>query len=204
LGWSGVSFVADATGLSRPTIYARLRELNQPVEQRTLEAAPVRCPGGGRRRLAEADPRLLEAMIDPVTRGDPESPLRWTCKSTRRLSQELTGQSHPISPRTIAALLKEAGYSLHANRKTREGSSHPDRNAQFEHINAQVTVFHKQRQPVISVDTKMKELVEDFKNGGREWHAKGDPQELRVHDFVDEELGKAIPYGVYDLAGDEG
>jgi hypothetical protein len=207
LGWGGVSLVAEITGMSRPTIYAGLRELDQPIEQRTQQTARVRRPGGGRRRLAETDPRLLEALemlIDPVTRGDPESPLRWTCKSTRHLSDELTRQHHPISPRTVSALLKESGYSLQANRKTREGSSHPDRNAQFEHINAQVVAFHKQRQPVISVDTKKKELVGDFKNGGREWRAKSQPQEVRVHDFVDKELGKAIPYGVYDLASNEG
>jgi hypothetical protein len=157
--------------------------------------------------LAVVDPGLLsalEALIDPVTRGDPESPLRWTCKSTRRLADELTGRQHPVGPRTVATLLEEAGYSLQANRKTREGSSHPDRNAQFEHLNAQVIKFHKQRQPVISVDTKKKELVGDFKNGGTEWRPQGQPEEVRVHDFKDKQLGKAIPYGVYDLASNEG
>jgi transposase len=206
-GWGGVSLLARATGLSRPTIYAGLRELDEPGGQRALEAARIRRSGGGRQRLADADPDLLaalEALIDPVTRGDPESPLRWTCKSTRRLAEELTRQQHPIGPRTVAALLKEAGYSLQANRKTREGSSHPDRNAQFEHINARVIAFHKQRQPVISVDTKKKELVGDFKNGGREWRPQGTPEEVRVHDFLDKQLGKAIPYGVYDLASNEG
>ena len=207
LGWGGVSLVARATGLSRPTIHAGLRELDQPAEQRALDGARVRRPGGGRKRLVDTDSNLLsalEALIDPVTRGDPESPLRWTCKSTRRLADELTRQQHPVGPRTVAALLKEAGYSLQANRKTREGSSHPDRNAQFEHIHAQVVAFHKQRQPVISVDTKKKELVGDFKNGGREWRPQGTPENVRVHDFIDKELGKAIPYGVYDLASNEG
>jgi len=207
LGWGGVSLVARATGLSRPTITAGMRELDLPAKQRTSGAARVRRPGGGRKRLVDTDSHLLaalEALIDPVTRGDPESPLRWTSKSTRRLAKELTRQQHSASPRTVATLLKEAGYSLQANRKTREGSSHPDRNAQFEHINAQVIAFHKARQPVISVDTKKKELVGDFKNGGREWRPKGTPEEVRVHDFIDEQLGKAIPYGVYDLASNEG
>jgi Rhodopirellula transposase DDE domain len=207
LGWGGVSLVSLATGLSRPTITAGMKELDLPSRQRTREATRVRRPGGGRKSLALTDPQLiraLEALIDPVTRGDPESPLRWTCKSTQRLADELTQQQHPVSDRTVAALLKEAGYSLQGNRKTREGSSHPDRNAQFEHINSRVRAFHKQHQPVISVDTKKKELVGDFKNGGREWRPKGAPEEVRVHDFVDQELGKAIPYGVYDLASNEG
>lgn len=207
LGWGGISLVAEATGLSRPTITAGMRELRQSSRRRSLEASRVRRPGGGRKPLAVRDAGLLaalEALVDPVTRGDPESPLRWTCKSTRRLADELTRQRHPVGPRTVAKLLQEAGYSLQANRKTREGSSHPDRNAQFEHINTQVTTFHKQRQPVISVDTKKKELVGDFKNGGHEWRPKGSPEEVRVHDFQDKELGKAIPYGVYDLASNEG
>ena len=207
LGFGGVSLVARATGLSRPTITAGLRELELPAQERTLAATRIRRPGGGRQRLVEADPGLLgalEALIDPVTRGDPDSPLRWTCKSTAKLASELARQNHPVSDRTVATLLKQAGYSLQANRKTREGSSHPDRNAQFEHINARVKAFHKQRQPVISVDTKKKELVGNFKNSGREWRPKGTPEEVRVHDFQDPELGKAIPYGVYDLASNEG
>lgn len=207
LGWGGISTVARATGLSRPTITAGLWELDQPAPQRSRQAARVRRPGGGRKRRSESDPGLLkalEALMEPVTRGDPESPLRWTCKSTQRLAGELTCQKHPVGPRTVAALLREAGYSLQANRKTTEGKQHPDRDAQFEHINAQVRAFHKQRQPVISVDTKKKELVGDFKNGGTEWRPKGTPEEVRVHDFQDKELGKAIPYGVYDLASNEG
>lgn len=207
LGRGGMTIVARATGLSRPTLYAGRRELELVAGERVAEAARVRRPGGGRKRLTEIDPELvaaLERLIDPVTRGDPQSPLRWTCKSTARLAAELTRQKHPASPRAVAALLQQAGYSLQANRKTREGRQHPDRNAQFEHINTQVTRFHHQRQPVISVDTKKKELVGDFKNVGREWRPRGAPVDVRVHDFVDKELGKAIPYGVYDLASNEG
>jgi Rhodopirellula transposase DDE domain len=208
LGWGGVSAVADATGLSRTTITAGLRELRQRAEQ---PEAPVpvriRRPGGGPKCRTETDPGLLpalEALVDPVTRGDPESPLRWTCKSTRQLAEELTRQGHPICPRSVAALLKGAGYSLQANRKTREGGTHPDRNAQFEYINAQVTALQRRGQPVVSVDTKKKELVGDFKNGGREWRPEGRPEEVRVHDFQDKELGKAIPYGVYDITHNQG
>jgi hypothetical protein len=207
LGWGGVSLVARATGLSRPTITAGLRELDQPAPRRAAEATRVRRPGGGRKPLTETDPGLLaalEALLEPVTRGDPESPLRWTCKSTRRLAAELTQQKHPVGPRTVAALLQEAGYSLQANRKTREGSSHPDRNAQFEYINAGVARSLIRGQPAISVDTKKKELVGDFKNNGREWHRRGEPEEVRVHDFPDKTLGKAIPYGIYDMINDQG
>ena len=146
----------------------------------------------------------LEALIEPAKRGDPESPLRWTCESTRRLAEELTRQRHPVGPRTVAALLNEAGYRLQANRKTTEGHQHPHRNAQFGHSNAQVATFHKQHQSVILVDTKKKELVGDFKNGGTEWRPQGAAEKVRVHDFKDQELGKAIPYGVYDLASNEG
>jgi len=207
VGWGGVSVVASATGLSRPTITAGLRELDQSPPQRFAEAARVRRPGGGRRPLTETDPELLavlESLVEPVTRGHPESPLRWTCKSTRRLAEELTQQHHPVGARTVALLLRQAGYSLQANRKTREGSSHPDRNAQFEYINASVTRFLRRGQPAISVDTKKKELVGDFKNGGREWRPEGEPEEVRVHDFLDKSLGKAIPYGVYDMANNQG
>jgi len=146
----------------------------------------------------------LESLVEPVTRGDPESPLRWTCKSTYLLAEELTQQDHPIGPRTVAMLLHESGYSLQANRKTREGNQHPDRNAQFGYINEQVQLFQKRRMPTISVDTKKKELVGDFANSGREWHPEGQPEEVRVHDFKDKELGKAIPYGVYDMLHNEG
>lgn len=207
LGWGGVSLVARATGLSRPTITAGLRELNQPIPQRAALAARVRQPGGGRRPLTETDSGLLaalETLLDPVTRGDPESPLRWTCKSTRRLAEELTRKNHRVGARTVAALLHEAGYSLQANRKTREGLGHPDRNAQFEYINASVARSLNRDQPAISVDTKKKELVGDFKNGGREWRPQGKPEEVRVHDFLDKTLGKAIPYGVYDMVNNQG
>ena len=207
LGWGGVTTVAHATGLSRTTITAGLRELGLPARQRAAEAARVRRPGGGRRPLTETDPGLmaaLEALIEPATRGDPESPLRWTCKSTRRLADELTHGHHPVSVNTVAALLRQAGYSLQANRKTREGASHPDRNAQFEHINTSVRSCHDGGQPAISVDAKKKELVGDFKNAGREWHPRGEPEEVRVHDFMDKTLGKAIPYGVYDILNNQG
>ena len=146
----------------------------------------------------------LERLVEPLTGGDPESPLRWTCKSTRTLAKELTGQGHPISDRTVAALLYEAGYSLQANRKTREGRQHPDRNAPFAYINMQARRFQKRGQPVISVDTKKKELVGDFKNPGQEWHPQGEPEKVRVYDFPDKELGKAIPYGVYDVTNNQG
>lgn len=207
LGWGGVTAVAEATGLSRPTITAGLRELKLPKKQRAAEALRVRRPGGGRRPLTETDPGLiaaLEALIEPLTRGDPESPLRWTCKSTRRLADELTRQDHPVGHRTVAHLLHSAGYSLQGNRKTREGASHPDRNAQFEYINSLVQRFQRRGRPAISVDTKKKELVGDFKNGGREWRPQGDPEEVRVHDFMDKTLGKAIPYGVYDIINNQG
>jgi hypothetical protein len=208
LGWGGVSAVAATTGLSRTTITAGLRELRQRAEHPDAPVSPrVRRPGGGRKRRTETDPGLLpalEALVDPVTRGDPEAPLRWTCKSTRRLAEELTRQGHPVCPRSVAALLQGAGYSLQANRKTRQGGAHPDRNAQFEYINAQVTAAQRRGQPVVSVDAKKKELVGDFRNGGREWRPQSQPEEVRTHDFMDKELGKAIPYGVYDITHNQG
>jgi hypothetical protein len=207
LGWGGVTAVSRATGLSRVTITAGLRELQQPARQRAAEATRVRRPGGGRKRVTESDPALLaalESLIEPVTRGDPQSPLRWTCKSTRRLADELAQQRHPVGARTVAMLLHEAGYSLQANRKTHEGASHPDRNAQFEYINSLVRRFQNRGEPAVSVDTKKKELVGDFKNAGRVWRPRGRPDEVRVHDVQDPTLGKAIPYGVYDLANNQG
>jgi len=207
LGWGGVTVVAHATGLSRTTITAGLRELALPDKQRTVAAQRVRRPGAGRPRLADVDLELvaaLETLIEPGTRGDPESPLRWTSKSTRRLAEELTQRRHPVAARTVASLLQQAGYSLQANRKTREGSRHPDRNAQFEYLNAQVKRHLSRGQPAISVDTKKKELVGDFKNAGREWRPKGQPQEVRVHDFEDAALGKVVPYGVYDILNNQG
>jgi hypothetical protein len=207
LGWGGITMVARATGLSRTTITNGLCELELPVDQRTAAAQRIRQPGAGRPRLVDVDPELLaalEALIEPGTRGDPESPLRWTCKSTRRLAEELTNRRHSIGERTVASLLRKAGYSLQANRKTREGSQHPDRNAQFEYLNAEVRRHLNRGQPAISVDTKKKELIGDFKNVGREWRPKGRPQEVRVHDFQDEVLGKVVPYGVYDILNNQG
>src|SRR6185312_11814360 len=170
---------------------------------------PRRCrrPGGGRHPAEVNDPRLLDALerlVNPATRGDPMSPLRWTCKSTRRLAEELRAQGHPISHETVAVLLHATGYSLQSNRKAREGGSHPDRDAQFEHINARVLAFQKHKQPVISVDTKKKELIGDFKNDGEEWQPEGCPEEVRAKDFPDKRLGKAIPYGVYDQTPNKG
>jgi hypothetical protein len=207
LGWGGITAVGLATGLSRTTITAGLAELDLPPERRASEAPRVRRPGGGRKPLTRTDPALLtalEALIEPVTRGDPQSPLRWTLKSTRTLAAELTRQRHRVSPRTVAGLLHQAGYSLQANRKTREGASHPDRNAQFEYLNGLVRRCLDRDRPAISVDTKKKEVVGDFKNGGRAWRAQGQPEEVRVHDFQDQTLGKAIPYGVYDLLNNQG
>jgi hypothetical protein len=206
-GWGGVTAVSRATGLTRNTISSGLRELSAPAEQRALAAVRVRRSGGGRHRLVDVDPDLLaalEGLLEPSIRGDPESPLRWTCKSTRRLADELTQQYHPVGARTVAHLLHGAGYSLQGNRKTREGNQHPDRNAQFEHINRQVKRFLRRGQPAISVDTKKKELVGDFKNAGREWCPKGEPERVRVHDFQDPELGKVVPYGVYDIVNNQG
>jgi len=202
LGRGGISAVAAATGMSRSTIRAGLRQLREPP----LESGRIRRPGGGRKKLTDKHPDLLsrlEALIEPATRGDPQSPLRWTCKSTRRLAAELTRQGRPISRMTVDRLLRESGYSLQSNRKVREGAGHPDRNAQFEYINKQVLAFQQRGQPVISVDTKKKELVGDFKNAGRQWRPQGQALEVRVHDFVDKELGKAIPYGVYDVTHNE-
>jgi hypothetical protein len=207
VGWGGITTVAEATGMSRTTITVGLGELTLPEDERLLEASRVRRPGGGRKSLTDADPGLraaLEALIEPTTRGDPESPLRWTCKSTRLLADELTRQHHPVRARTVAKLLREADYSLQANRKTREGSSHPDRNAQFEYISASVQRFLKRGQPAISVDAKKRENVGDFKNGGREWFPKGTPEEVRVYDFLIKSLGKAALYGVYDLLHNQG
>jgi transposase len=207
-GWGGVSAVSSVTGMSRKTIRKGLVELgvredspDAPVELR------LRSPGGGRKRLIQTDPQLIESLewlVDPTTRGDPMSPLRWTCKSTHELAQALTAQGHELSPRTVGRLLNEAGFSLQSNRKTKEGAAHPDRNAQFEHINATVKRFQQRAQPVISVDAKKKELVGEFKNVGREWQPKGAPLAVNTHDFMDAELGKAIPYGVYDLTRNEG
>jgi hypothetical protein len=207
-GWGGIRAVSRATGLSPNTIAKGRDELaSDPVDQPPMRGSRLRRPGGGRKRATDADPELataLERLVDPLTRGDPMSPLRWTCKSTARLARELIRQGHPVSARTVGRLLKASGYSLQGNRKTKEGADHPDRNAQFEHINATVRKFQRRGQPVISVDTKKKELVGEFRNGGQEWQRKEEPVEVLVHDFVDKELGKAIPYGIYDLTKNEG
>ena len=200
----GISAVSRATGISRPVIRQGIAELKNP---KTALQGRVRRPGGGRKKIAERDATVLadlEKLVEPVTRGDPESPLRWTCKSVRRLAAELGKQGHVISYPVVAELLRELGYSLQANRKTTEGDGHPDRNAQFEYINRKVQRFLASKQPVISVDTKKKELVGDFKNGGRELRPQGKPEKVRVHDFLIPELGRATPYGIYDLAQNTG
>ena len=207
-GWGGVSAVSEATGMAPNTIRKGLTELaagdSDPDAQVTSR---LRKPGGGRKRLTETDPQLneeLDHLVAPLTRGDPQSPLRWTCKSTSHLALELSSQGHPISARAVAQLLNDAGYSLQGNRKTLEGTAHPDRNTQFEHINAKVKRFQQRGQPVISVDTKKKELVGPYKNNGREWQRKGEPERVDIHDFPDRELGKVIPYGVFDMSRNEG
>jgi DNA-binding phage protein len=195
-GRGGIAAVARATGVSRPTIYRALAELDEPPI-----AGRVRRPGGGRKKLTETDPELaraLDALLDPDSRGDPMSPLRWTCKSTGQLALALTRGGHPVSADTVGSLLHEAGFSLQANRKTREGAQHPDRDAQFHYLNEQARSFRDRGLPAISVDAKKKELVGEFKNNGRAWARKGQPVEVAVHDFMNER-GKAIPYGVYDL-----
>jgi hypothetical protein len=209
LGRGGVSTVAQATGLSRTTIWAGLKELRRRAERPQEEVPPerIRAPGGGRPPLGDADPTLvrdLEALVEPTTRGDPQSPLRWTCKSTRKLAEELRRQGHAVSHQTVAALLHELDYSLQANRKTREGSSHPDRDAQFRHINGRVRAFQRRGQPVVSVDSKKRELIGDFRNAGREWQPAGAPEEVRAKDFPDKHLGKVTPSGVYDVTLNEG
>ena len=207
-GWGGIQAVRQATGLSPTTIRKGQAEVAARAGQSDFVVCKrLRRAGAGRKRRSEADPELvqaLEQLVDPVTRGDPESPLRWTCKSTRTLASELTAQGHPVSDSSVRRLLHAADYSLQGTRKQREGTAHPDRNAQFEYIHRLVGAFQGRGQPVISVDTKKKELVGDFKNGGREWQPKGEPEEVRVHDFLDKQLGKAIPYGVYDITGNQG
>lgn len=206
LGHGGITAVAESTGVSRRAIHNGLKEL----ESRQLEEKPtgsrIRRPGAGRKSATEIDPTLqtdLELLVDPVTRGDPESPLRWTCKSLRTLADELGKMGHKVSHTHVGKLLVKLGYSLQGNKKTLEGTGHPDRNAQFIHINEQVTNRLAKGEPVISVDTKKKELIGRFKNNGQTWRPKGDPTEVKVYDFV-EEAGRANPYGVYDIGADEG
>lgn len=209
-GRGGISAVAKATGVSRTTLHAGIHELQGSRTESSPIRLPekrVRKPGAGRKRFKESDKQLLEdldLLVDPVTRGDPMSPLRWTCKSTTKLTEELRLMGHSVSQPTVWRLLDEMGYSMQSNQKTREGSDHPDRNAQFEFINNTVQTFLDRSLPVISVDTKKKEIVGQYKNGGQEWEKKGQPVEVNMHDFADPELGKAIPYGVYDLGRNEG
>jgi len=203
-GWGGISATARATGLSRSAIRRGIAEL-----QGAPSAAPgrIRRPGGGRKKTIDRDPSLLpalEALVEPTTRGDPESPLRWTCKSLRKLAGALHERGHRVSHQLVAELLQAAGYSLQANRKTREGGHHPDRDAQFAHIAAKSAEYLVTGAPVISVDAKKKELIGDFKNAGREWHAKGQAEQVRVHDFVIPVLGRVTPYGVYDVGANSG
>jgi transposase len=204
-GRGGLRAVSKATGLAINTVRRGIQELEGPAEAQPMTR--VRKPGGGRKKLREKDTDLvsaLDALIEPFTRGDPERPLRWTCKSVRRLAEELTAQGHPISSSKVAELLDELGYSLQSHRKRNEGKGHEDRDAQFAHINEKASAFLSENQPVISVDTKKKELVGQFKNAGREWRPQGQPEEVNVYDFPDPQLGKAIPYGVYDIARNEG
>lgn len=202
-GHGGTTYVARATGMSRNTIAAGSTELHEGRDRAaTKESGRIRRPGGGRKRAVDKDPRLtvdLENLIEPLTRGDPESPLRWTCKSVRTLTQELRRLGHQTSRRMVNDLLHQMDYSLQGNRKTLEGSSHPDRDTQFEYIHRKVKEFQSQGQPVISVDTKKKELVGNFRNAGRQWRPKGEPEAVLVHDFEALGTGKVRPYGVYDV-----
>jgi hypothetical protein len=203
-GYGGIAAVAAATGVAPSTIGRGIDELS--LGQDWLSGR-VRRAGGGRKPTIEKDVTLLadlEALVEPTSRGDPESTLRWTCKSLRHLANELQAQGHQVSHTLVGELLENLNYSLQGNRKTKEGLSHPDRDAQFSYINDKVAEALAAHQPVISVDTKKKELVGDFKNGGREYRPKGDPEAVRVHDFIIKELGRAVPYGVYDIASNAG
>jgi hypothetical protein len=209
IGRGGITRVAEATGLSRVTIRAGLNELDLPVTAADRRAATerIRRPGGGRKPLVDHDLNLLrdlETLVDPVTRGDPMSPLRWTCKSAAKLAAELQANGHAVSERTVNRLLHALDYSLQSNRKTIEGKSHPDRDAQFQYINRRVKAFPRPGQPVVSVDTKKKELVGQFRNGGREWQPEGQPEEVEVYDFAKKDPGKVIPYGIYDQTANTG
>ena len=203
-GYGGIAAVSAATGVAASTIGRGLRELS-PTQPPDLDR--VRRPGGGRKATVMKDATLLSdlgALVEPSSRGDPQSPLRWTCKSLRRLAEELQAQGHQVGRTLVGELLNGMGFSLQGNRKTLEGDGHPDRDAQFHYINAAVSAALAESEPVISVDTKKKELVGDFKNGGREYRPAGDPEKVRVHDFLIKELGRAVPYGVYDLAANAG
>ena len=199
LGRGGIAAVAEATGMSDRTIRSGMRELESDDP---LPPDRQRRAGGGRKRRKDEQPDLigaLDRLIDPMTRGEPTGPLRYTCKSTSTLATELVNQDFQVSPSTIGRLLKELGYSLQSNRKTREGKQHPDRNAQFEHINRRVMARHRRGEPAVSVDTKKKEPLGNLKNPGRSYRPHGKPVEVKMHDFPDPKLGKAVPYGVYDI-----
>jgi len=203
-GYGGIVAVSGATGIAVSTIGRGLKDL---AEAGGLLAGRVRRAGGGRKPLVVSNPDLLRdlmALVEPGARGDPMSPLRWTCKSLRQLAAELVARGHRVSRTVVGELLKAQKFSLQANSKTNEGGDHPDRDAQFSHINQSVTTALAAQQPVISVDTKKKELVGDFKNAGREWRPQGEPEAVRVHDFLIKELGRAVPYGIYDLAANAG
>ena len=205
MGFGGVTAVARDSGLSRGTVIRGMAELK--TTPRPGRGQRIRRKGAGRKRTVDQDVTLkrdLESLVEPMTRGDPESPLRWTCKSVRQLAAQLKRRGHKTSHRMVAEILHGMDYSLQANRKTLEGSSHPDRDAQFQHISDKIREFQADRQPVISVDTKKKELVGDFKNNGRELRPRGDPEKVRVHDFVIPQLGRAAPYGVYDVTQNAG
>jgi hypothetical protein len=207
LGRGGVTTVARASGLSRMTIYAGRRELDAASGKPAPSAGRIRASGGGRKRLTDKDPtRLcdLDALVEPSTRGDPQSPLRWTCKSTPRLAKELQAKGHAVSQRTVCDLLAQLGYSLQATRKIHEGGRHHDRDAQFAYIAAMVAQYQSAGEPIISVDTKKKERLGNFKNAGQEWPPKGKPEAVRVYDFIDPVLGKVAPYGVYDISANQG
>lgn len=204
LGRGGISAVSRATGLSRQVISQGIKELQ---DEEPTSSGRIRRKGGGRKKLVEKDPQLgvdLEHLVEPVTRGDPESPLRWTRKSVRTLAKELSEQGHQVSHELVSQLLYQLGYSLQANRKTLEGGTHPDRNAQFEYINTQAKAFLAAGEPVLSVDAKKKELVGDFQNGGHEWRPKGEPEEVRVYDFPLKELGRVTPDGISDQGHNTG
>jgi transposase len=204
IGKGGISSVSRATGISRPVIRQGIAELKDPA---SLGLGRIRRQGGGRKKAVEKDTSLksdLQDLLESTTRGDPEAPLRWTCKSVRQLTAELMRMEHRVSHQVVADLVHRLGYSLQANSKTKEETNHPDRNARFEHLNGKVKWCLGRRQPVISLDTKKKELVGDFKNNGRELRPKGQPELVRVHDFVDKDLGRATPYGIYDLGQNSG
>ena len=210
LGWGGITIVSEVTGLSRQTTHTALKAARSEATDknaRPIKPGHMRSEGGGRKRLAEADATLLgdlEFLVDPATRGNPMSPLLWTSKSTEHLAESLRGMGHKVSHKTVARMLTAQGYSLQANRKSKESEIHPDRDGQFAHINKQAIAFQADGQPVISVDTKKKELIGEYKNGGQEWQPKGKPEHVLDHDFPDPNVAKAVPYGIYDVTANQG